>query len=240
VPHSSAFFAKGWWASSLEHVQQLRNIAREIRPNALWDLIKTLFVPAGYVVLEKARQAAWDWWVFGGLFLLSGCVLFSGRFTSSHKGPRQSKDEEPATLFDNAIPTSISAPTATAHGAPVSESLVLWKNSGNLFWLGHDLMYSMQITLHGLPREEVLRALRQSCYHLDHMGLRSDHIGHFLFDLRSMAETTQIRDWNDAFRNKLARKIESVIEQVGALAANNQKDFEMDISHSHGLDSHRH
>jgi len=168
--------------------------------------------PAAYVLLQKLRQAAWDWWVFGGLFLLSGLVLLADKFATK-------KASLPAS------PTSF----RRAEEKRGPESTALWKNSGNLFWLGHDLMYSMQVALRGLPREEVLRALRQSCYHLDHLGLRSDNVGHLLFDLRAVAEATQTNKWNDAFRGSLAQKIGSAIGEVGALAAQNQKDFESDI-----------
>jgi hypothetical protein len=51
-----------------EH-SQIRELAKEIRPHFLWDIIKEvaklLLVPAAYVLLQKVRQATWDWWVFG-------------------------------------------------------------------------------------------------------------------------------------------------------------------------------
>lgn len=215
--------ARGEFAMVEEH-SQIREVAKEMRPHFLWDIIKrlaeVLLFPVLYVIWQKMRQVAWDWWAFGGILFMSLGVLLLDRFVVGR--PVQKKDgAAPTTFADGMVPPA-----------------ALWNNSGNLFWLGHDLMYSLQVALRGVRREEVLRALRQSCYHLDHLGLRSNHIGHFLFDLRSMAEAAPPNDWNDAFRKKLATKIDGVIQQVGALAATNQKDFESDIRHSHGFDSH--
>jgi hypothetical protein len=228
-----------------EERSRIRLVAREIRPHFLWDVIKkiaeVLLFPAAYVIFQKLAHAAWDWLVFGAFLLTSVCVLLLDRFVVK-KAPEGNDEAELTTLFHGAIPAPLGTPTTNAGDVEEKESkqTALWKNSGNLFWLGHDLMYSQQVALRGLPRDEVLRALRHSWYHLEHLGLKDDHVGHFLFDLRSTAEASRANEWNDAFRKKLAATIGSVIEQVGALAANNQKDFETDVRHSHGFDSHGH
>jgi diguanylate cyclase (GGDEF)-like protein len=118
-----------------------------------------------------------------------------------------------------------------------SRPAIRWQNSGNTFWLGHDLMYSMQVALHGAPKDEIVRALKQSYYHLKSLGLEGDHIGHFLRDLLSAAESAA-PVWDSTFRQRLAAKIDAVIQQLGALSANNQPDFEVGVHHSHGFGDH--
>jgi hypothetical protein len=56
-----------------------RKLLKELRPHALWEVLKFLMIsilmPTLYVLLQKARHLTWDWWVFGILFLSSLLVL---------------------------------------------------------------------------------------------------------------------------------------------------------------------
>jgi hypothetical protein len=59
----------------------------------------------------------------------------------------------------------------SARGLQGSGKSPKWQNSGNLFWLGYDLMWTQQISLQGLPPSEVIRGLISSNYHLSSLGL---------------------------------------------------------------------
>jgi hypothetical protein len=86
-------------------------------------------------------------------------------------------------------------------------------------------MYTAQVALRGLAREEVLRATHQCCYHVDHLGLRNDRVGHLLFDLRSAAESARPSEWNQGFRMRLADSLSSIIGQVGAAGGEQPAGF---------------
>ena len=66
-----------------EKEPRARSMLVELRPHILWDGIKLLaplMIPAAYVVLQKIRGLGWDWFVFGGLFMLAAAAyLMDGR-----------------------------------------------------------------------------------------------------------------------------------------------------------------
>jgi hypothetical protein len=51
----------------------------ELRPHAAWWILERVagaaVLGAAYVLLQKARHLAWDWWVFGGIFVASSALL---------------------------------------------------------------------------------------------------------------------------------------------------------------------
>lgn len=53
----------------------LKDQYQELRGHAKWDLLKALMFTVLYPLLQKARHLSWDWWVFGGLFIVSFAVL---------------------------------------------------------------------------------------------------------------------------------------------------------------------
>jgi hypothetical protein len=75
---------------------RFEKLATEIRPHFLWDIIKevakAMLLPAAYVLVQKVREVAWDWWFFGGLLVLSIAVLLVDRFVV-RRGPGASGQE---------------------------------------------------------------------------------------------------------------------------------------------------
>ncbi len=84
-----------------EKESRLRTILIELRSHILWDAIKllaVLMIPTAYVVLQKFRRLNWDWFVFGGLFVLSAIVFLIDRFSR----PRVSKSKKMPELIAQA------------------------------------------------------------------------------------------------------------------------------------------
>ena len=108
------------------------------------------------------------------------------------------------------------------------EATASWENTGNLFWLGHDLMWTMQMALRGAPKDTLAHGLKQSHYQLSHLNVKNDHAVQQLDSLRTqvngLPEAALDRNW----RNDFSGKIQAVISEVGSLAAANQPDFEKD------------
>jgi hypothetical protein len=104
-----------------------------------------------------------------------------------------------------------------------------WQNSANLFWVGYDLMWTMQISLRGLSPKEILRGLNKSKYHLASLNLTGSlpfqHVAKLLHEIENVEF-----QWSERQRAWLATEIDAVCVEVGNLAAQNQPDFETDLS----------
>ncbi len=63
-----------------EAAAKAKEIVKELRPHAIWHvlfrLLEAFVMPTAYIVLGKIRNVSWDWWVAGGLLLVSLLVLF--------------------------------------------------------------------------------------------------------------------------------------------------------------------
>ena len=101
-----------------------------------------------------------------------------------------------------------------------------WDNSGNIFWLGHDLMWTIDVIIRGAPREAIVHGLRQSLHHIRSIGFTATPIDTRVSRLLDNAEKSLQDDWTPANRNKYADEVASIIADIGVLAKSNQTDFE--------------
>lgn len=123
-----------------------------------------------------------------------------------------------------AAPTdSASVPTETGFASGAK-----WNNTGNVYWLGHDLIWTSQVALRAAPKSELLRGLRQAQYHLKHLGLvdLGAKLSSIIDEVESTSEPAMSADWRKTFSAKVSR----FVSDVGALAAKNQPDFEKDVA----------
>lgn len=107
-----------------------------------------------------------------------------------------------------------------------AESSINWGNSGNIFWTGHDLMWTIDVLLRGAPRDTIVHGLRQSLHHIRSLGSGGTPIESRLARLKADAERTLENDWTTLERNKYAKEIGAIISHIGQLAGANQQDFE--------------
>lgn len=105
-------------------------------------------------------------------------------------------------------------------------SKVVWANSGNLFWIGHDLMWTMQTALRGGPPELILHGLTQSEYHARMLNMSDSAAGIDLLNLLEQARTT--RDWSRGTRDRVATALTRILNEIGSLAEANQPGFAPD------------
>ncbi len=102
---------------------------------------------------------------------------------------------------------------------------IKWQNVANIYWAGHDLMWTCDVILRNAPRDTIVWGLSQSLHHIREMGLKDDptevRLSRLLADARSMLE----KDWTPQIRNDYVRELLSVREYVGSLMNTHQKDF---------------
>ena len=103
-----------------------------------------------------------------------------------------------------------------------------WGNTGNIHWLGHDLIWTSQVALRGAPKPELLRGLDGARYHLTHLGLAAQEpiLNSLINEAQTMPETAMSREWRNGFSGKISR----LVTEVGKLVTKNQPDFEKDVS----------
>src|SRR5437016_3964560 len=89
---------------------------------------------------------------------------------------------------------------------------ISWNNTGNLFWLGHDLMWTIHMCRCDEPPEKIIRGLTQINYHLDCLDLHARKSNELLIEAQSTI------NWNIERKRSIASKLEPLIREAGALA----------------------
>lgn len=117
------------------------------------------------------------------------------------------------TAFDR---QSLPAPRTHVHSLDTTAT-------ANLYWLGHDLMWSADTLLRQGPVADVLIGLDQALHHLQHIGLADSGMGHDLQSLRLRIEGT--RELTFAMRDEAADTLGQVIDRIGAQLEEAQPGF---------------
>ena len=98
-----------------------------------------------------------------------------------------------------------------------------WTKNADLFWLGHDLMWSIDVTLRGGKRSEISYAVRQSKHHASELGLlvsamRIGILHNSIVALRDDEITLEERE-------KISVELRRITDQLGAIAEASQPLF---------------
>jgi len=97
--------------------------------------------------------------------------------------------------------------------------------TGNLYWLGHDLMWTADTLLRQGPTDHVLIGLDQAIHHLVHVGLKETPIERDLQVLRVQVQLA--KELSASNRDEAANKIGSIIDRIGAILETAQADFQV-------------
>jgi hypothetical protein len=97
--------------------------------------------------------------------------------------------------------------------------------TGNLYWLGHDLMWTADTLLRQGPNEHVLIGLDQAIHHLIHVGLKETPIERDLQVLRAQIQFA--KELSASNRDEAANKIGLIIDRIGAILETAQADFQV-------------
>jgi hypothetical protein len=96
---------------------------------------------------------------------------------------------------------------------------------GNLFWLSHDIMWTIDVVLRGAPRSTIVYGLRQAQHHLSELGLAHTRMAEVLAKLHDKAERTVEPDWSATLRNSFAVELRHLSDDLGRLFASKQSSF---------------
>jgi hypothetical protein len=101
-----------------------------------------------------------------------------------------------------------------------------WRNVADVFWLGHDLMWTFKQVVGGSPRERILHGLTQSRHHATQIGLATtsaySKLDSMHSEVNSLADTSVDPQW----RTEANKRVTDLIAGFGGLAKLQQPDFE--------------
>ena len=122
---------------------------------------------------------------------------------------------------DRDVRTGEAGSRSLSHGGSQWKS----KNTGNLYWLGHDIMLTVDILLRDGARDDIVYGLRQALHHAASLELAGTTAGGRLKRLKENAERSVAADWNDDKRRTYAGDLLSIRKEFGAIAESQQPDF---------------
>lgn len=106
-----------------------------------------------------------------------------------------------------------------------------WSKPGNVYWLGHDIMWTIDAMLRGAPHGRIVHGITQSCHHLKEIGLENSSLGSRLKQILERANGFLEADWTPENRNKFALDLRRITDQLGMMASAHQPEF---ASHPRG------
>jgi hypothetical protein len=107
-----------------------------------------------------------------------------------------------------------------------SESISVERQKiGNVYWLGHDLMWTVYVILRNGPADDVVHGFRQSIHHLTELGLGNTVFGERLNRLFDTCKRTLQSEWTTEMRNAVAIDVIKLRDQLGALMESQQKGY---------------
>jgi hypothetical protein len=101
-----------------------------------------------------------------------------------------------------------------------------WSKSGNLYWLGHDLMWIRDALLRGGNKAALMYGLAQANHHIRALGLEDSNGGKMLVQITQKVESSLDSDLNHQFRASLDLDLANLIKRIGVLTEENQTDFD--------------
>jgi hypothetical protein len=138
--------------------------------------------------------------------LPGGTELLFGRLLSD-KSPAEEVQTRPRELPPELV--------AKAH----------WERTGNLYWLGRDIMWTIDIVMREAPTKYIVHGLRQSVHHLTELGLLETRAGQRLRGLVERANSALESDWTPERRAEFASELQKVGGELGRIAEANESDF---------------
>ena len=144
------------------------------------------------------------------------------RHTRAQQRPQVAPKEPKVPVEPSPGPKAVSV----AQPEQAKKNTIKWRSSGNLFWLGHDLVWTIDTLLRGGPRDQIFHGLRQSLHHLRSLGFVGTPIESRVDRLTADAERSLDKDWTAGKRKRYTAELASIVRAIGDLAEASQPDFE--------------
>lgn len=123
--------------------------------------------------------------------------------------------------FDTLVPGG-----AAPAGPPDLAGRLQRDKTGNLYWLGHDLMWTKDAILRGAPRQLIVHGLKKSLQNLRSVGLANTPQEAILVKLLERASGALEAELDRDLRASIASEIGHVTLSAGQIACDTQSEFE--------------
>ncbi len=100
-----------------------------------------------------------------------------------------------------------------------------WENVANIFWLGNDLMWTIDALLRNADKRFIIHGLRQASHHLQEIKLTDSQYEEKMLRLLEKSDNTLESDWTVSKRELLAQDIQSLINELGEVSSLKQGNF---------------
>ncbi|MCX6120968.1 MAG: hypothetical protein NTX44_05070 [Ignavibacteriales bacterium] len=124
-------------------------------------------------------------------------------------------------LSNKSKPANLSIPDSTIPDKPAN-----WQNVANIFWVGHDLMWTIDVIFRNGNKEFIARGLKQSLHHLSCI-FSSDHPTIVkMKQIVSKLNTTLESDFDVNKRMQFASDVGSILSEFGSIVGKHQPNFQ--------------
>jgi hypothetical protein len=103
---------------------------------------------------------------------------------------------------------------------------VKWGNVANIYWLSHDIMWTIDKLIRDPKRDQIIHGLRQTSFHLSELNLEKVSYGIRIESLLENVECTIESDWDLKKRQNFVNELLQIIMGYAKIFENHQDDFQ--------------
>lgn len=133
------------------------------------------------------------------------------------RGAKFRKEEQEAA-------EALSAVEAELQAVP-EQGAIDWTKSGDLFWIGNDLMWIKDMLYRGAPKNYSIAGMKKALAYLERLGFADTYAHGKLKRLVEIAEARSPAGWTPPWRSQIAKEIEPIKQFVASRAESNQPGF---------------
>ena len=208
-------------------LEKIKPVSNPLTIIAIFAALAEIASTVALATVDKQVQGTFVWFVMGFPLLLVTAFFLTLNFNSrTLYAPSDYKKEENFVQLMTYGLASMDrqVPLTSPHDKLTLTSGSLQKSAtGNLFWMGHDLMWTADTLLRQGPTEHVLIGFDQALHHLVHVGLAKTPVERDLQALRARIQASQ--ELSASLRDEAANKIGSIIDRIGATLEAAQTEF---------------
>ena len=98
--------------------------------------------------------------------------------------------------------------------------------AGNLFWLGHDLMWTVDVIVRGAPKERIMHGLTQSLHHLRSLGIAEiANEEQLIVRLHDQIKSLLNREITPKLRDEVVTELYAILLGIGRFIEQSQPGF---------------
>ena len=176
-------------------------------------------------IVDLVGKLAWP--VFLAIFLCFSAYLFREEIKDRIRALREMR-RFGMTFGESSIDGQVSIQPSAAGRTPQQTAgrPSFQDKAGNLFWLGHDLMWTVDVIVRGAPKERIMHGLTQSLHHLRSLEIADTaNAEQLIVRLRDQIKSLLSREITPKLRDEVATELYAIVLGIGRLIEQSQPGF---------------